>query len=741
MNYKKIPLYVITAALLGTSPAVLAQGFNIGNTVELQKANRHYNNNEYALALEQYMQIVGSNEPDLKTARRIANSYRQLQRTQEAEAWYSKVVAMPGRAPENLYYYAEMLRSNGKYEEAKAQYEKWAEEQPAMAGKARELAESTEFALRESKKQPIATIQELPQLNSDRYSEFGPRPFEGGIVFTSDRSRGAESEVYGLTGRPYLQLYAAQQNGPGNWGSPELVQELSSAETHNATASVAKDNQKVYFTRSRNLAGNIDADPTRWTRPVKRKGGSNNLEIFSADRSGNRWSNIKPFAFNKVEEYSVGHPAVSSDGNVLYFVSDMPGGQGNTDIYYTTRQSDGSWGEPVNAGPVVNTAGKESYPYVDDNGVLYFSSNGHAGMGGLDIFMAEGTHGAWTTVTNMGQPVNSPKNDYGIMFTEAGKEGLLSSNRNSKNGTDNIYSFSLMARPVVVAVNAVDNTGAAMEGVKIDLRQKGVNESIAGATDNSGTYYLNGRVGEQYELRNTKSGFQSQVMQLVIPETAGDTLRVPVTMREAKSVVVIKTIKPNSAAIGNVNITVTRAGKNDTVKTVSNAAGEVVINGTVGDKFTVRGVKKGYLNQSLNVEIPEAAGDTLNYTMRFESDEADKPIVMENVYYDTGMSDIREDAAVELDKLVTLLNENPNISIEIGSHTDSRQTKKYNQKLSEERAKSVVDYLVSKGINMNRLRSKGYGESQLLNKCKDGVKCSEEQHQRNRRTEFKIIKK
>lgn len=741
MNYKKISLYVITAALLGTSPVAFAQGISLGRTTELKKANRYYNNNEYALALEQYMQIVGSSEPDLKTARRIADSYRQLQRTQEAETWYAKVVAMPNRAPINLYHYAEMLRSNGKYKEAKAQYEKWAEEQPAMAARAQELAASAEFALTESGKQPIATVQELKQLNAERFSDFSPRPVNGGIIFTSDRGRGSESEVYGLTGRPYLQLYAAQQNGPGNWSSPELVQDLSEAGSHNATASVSEDNQVVYFTRSRDLAGNVVADPTRWTKPVKAKGASNNLEIFSANRNGNRWSNIKPFEYNKVNEYSVGHPAVSADGNVLYFVSDMPGGQGDTDIYYTMRQSDGSWGEPVNAGSVVNTAGRESYPYVDKNGKLYFASSGHAGFGGLDIFMAEGTHGAWSTVTNMGQPVNSPKNDYGLMFIEADKEGLFSSNRNSKNGTDDIFSFSLLARPVVVAINAVDNTGAAVRDVKINLRQKNGNDPVVLATDNSGNFYLNGRVGEEYELRSSKPGYSNQVLQLTIPETAGDTLNMPVKMKEATAVVVIRTLKRDSAVVDNVNITVTKSGSKDTVKTESNSAGKVVFEGNAGDKFSVKGAKKGYLNQAIEVVIPASARDTLNYTMHLDSDEAEKPIVMENVYYNTGKSSIRKDAAQELDKLVTLLKENPEIKIEIGSHTDSRQTKSYNQRLSEQRAKAVVNYLVSKGISKNRLRSKGYGESQLLNDCKDGVECSEEQHQKNRRTEFKIIKK
>lgn len=742
MNYNKIPLYVLTAALLGLSPAALAQQTGIKRTIELQKANTLYNNNEYALALEHYLKLVGSNDADLKTAKRIADSYRQLQRTQEAEAWYAKVVAMPDRDPVNLYNYAEMLRSNGKYQEAKAQYEKWAAEQPAMAAKAQSLIESVDYAMSVAKKQPIATVQEASQLNVDRYSDFSPRPFDGGVIFTSDRGMGAESKIYGLTGRPYLQLFSAEQSSSGNWSSPVLMQDLSEAGAHYATASIAKDNQTIYFTKSRSLVGGaVSSDPTQWAKAGKRNSGSNNLEIFSAERVGTRWSALKPFVHNKVEEYSVSHPAITADGNVLYFVSDMPGGQGDTDIYYSERQSDGSWGTPVNAGTVVNTAGRETYPYVDEKGVLYFSSNGHAGMGGLDVFSAKGQRGSWSAVTNMGQPVNSPKNDYGIMFMEAGKSGLLSSNRNSKNGTDDIFSFSLMARPVVVEINTTNSSGAANESVKITLQKKGTNEPIIAETNSTGAFYLNARVGEEYELRSSKAGFQEQVISLLIPETAGDTLRTPVKMNEADAIIVVNTIERNSKAVGGVDVTITKKGTSDVINTKSNKAGEVVIAGRVGDKFTVRGTKEGYLNQSLEVKVPASTSDTLKLAMHFDSNEEDKPIVIENVYYNLAKWNIRKDAAKELDKLVTLLNENPEIRIEIGSHTDSRQTKSNNLILSNKRAKAVVQYLVSKGIDRNRLESKGYGETKLLNECADGVNCSPEEHQLNRRTEFKIIKK
>lgn len=652
MNYKKISLYILTAALLGISPTALAQSSSSG----LQKANKHYSNKKYALALEQYMQVVGSNEADLKTAQRIADSYRQLQRTQEAENWYAKVVDMPGREPVTLYYYAEMLRSNGKYEEAKAQYNRWAAEQPEMSERANKLVASADFAINAAKARPMATITEIVSLNTGKYSEFAPKALEGGIIFTSDRGMGASTAVYGLTGRPYLQLFTSQPNGTESWSAPEIVQELSGAEVHNSSASATKDNLTIYYTRSKRHSSDdgINSDPTQWTKPVKGKGG-NNIEIFSAERVGGSWTNVKPFAYNKADEYSVGHPALSADGNTMYFVSDMAGGLGDTDIYFSIRQADGSWGTPVNAGSVINTAGKESYPYVDDNGVLYFSSNGHAGMGGLDIFAAEGQQGSWTTVKNMGQPVNSPKNDFGIMFTEAGKKGLLSSNRNSTNGTDDIFSFNLLTRPVLVSINATDKSGTAIGDVKIDLRQKDTNKLGEGLTGKNGRYYLNGRVDDEYELRASKEGYQDQVIQIAVPESATDTLNVALSFEE--------------------------------------------------------------------VEV-----------------ETDYSTAIQNIYFDTDKWNIKKASAAELDKLVALLKENKGLRVEIGSHTDSRQTRKYNQNLSNKRARSVVNYLTSRGIERSRLSSKGFGESRLLNKCKDGVKCSAEEHQLNRRTEFEIIK-
>ncbi|WP_460880334.1 hypothetical protein [Pontibacter rugosus] len=420
MNFRYTPLYIIAAAMLGFAPLAQSQS--------LRKANRLYDNYQYALALQEYQEVIQKKQPDLATAERIATSYRLTRQSQASENWYGKVVAMEGRDPINLYHYAEALRSNGKYKEAKEQYMQWAEEVPEQAERAQALMEATDQALRWMGQPAVAEVKTLPALSTAGFADFSPMPYgNNSLVFTSDRGvskAGKEAKIYGWTGRPYLQLFMAQQNGQGEWGSPEALQDVINEDYHNATASAAKEGDKLYFTRTKSVPalGNVNADPTSWIKKDINTNQVNRLEIYSAEKQGGSWSNIQPFAYNKVEEYSVGHPALSPDGQVLYFVSDMPGSRGDTDIFYSTRQADGSWGEPINAGTTVNTTGRESFPYVDANGKLYFASDGHVGMGGMDIFSAEGNLGQWRAVKNLGYPLNSPKNDFGIMFTEAVSE-------------------------------------------------------------------------------------------------------------------------------------------------------------------------------------------------------------------------------------------------------------------------------------------------------------------------------
>jgi outer membrane protein OmpA-like peptidoglycan-associated protein/tetratricopeptide (TPR) repeat protein len=658
MNFKHIPLYLIVALLLGVAPAAEAQQ-------ELRKANKHYEKFEFALALEQYQKAAEKRKPDVRTAERIADSYRLTRRSAEAEKWYGQVVAMPGRDPMNIFHYAEALRSNGKYEEAKQQYMLWAEEVPEVEERAQVLMESCDKAIVWMTRLPLAEVQRLNGLNAQGYSDFSPMNYgKDGIIFTSDRGinqDGKAAGTYGWTGRPYLQLFMASRDGDGNWGKPTALHEMINNQYHNATASASEDGQTLYFTRTqlvqKRKSGN--ADPTSWVDKSQAQTYINRLEIFAAQRRGATWADIKPFSYNNVEEYSVGHPALSPDGKIMYFVSDMPGGMGETDIYYTLRQPDGSWGEPVNAGILINTPGRESFPYVDKNGKLYFSSDGHVGMGGLDIFAAEGKHAAWTAVNNLGYPVNSPKNDYGIMFNEDGETGLLSSNREGKNGTDDIYSFKILQKPVVLAVTTLER----------------------------------------------KQNEQKRNIQVALPQ---------------------------------VQLAISQKNLNDTSVATTNTRGQYFMDGRKGSTYALQGTKQGYLNQNTTVDVPKTAADTVQVALIFDRDEKDVAIVLENIYYDLDKWDIRSDAAKELDKLAEVLEANPTIKMELSSHTDSRESLKYNQLLSERRAQAAVDYLISKGIAKDRLTAKGYGKTRLVNKCTDGVQCPEEMHQQNRRTEFRI---
>ncbi|TPE40298.1 OmpA family protein [Pontibacter mangrovi] len=660
MKFTYIPFYLAVAAVLGLTP--VAQGQS-----SLRKANKLYDNYEFALAIPAYKEAIQKHKPELQTVERIATAYRLTRQTQEAEVWYGKAVSMPGRPPMNLYYYAEALRSNGKFAEAKEQYMKWGEEMPENAERAQQLMEATDKSVRLMKQPAVAEVTMLTTLSRGNVSDFSPVQYgSNGVIFTSDRGvqkEGKDAKVYGWTGRPYLQLFLAHENGQGDYSQPEPLQAVVNTDYHNATASAAKDGGKLYFTRTQMVPalGNTNADPTSWVEKGENQNLVNRLEIYTAEKQGGSWGNIQPFSYNKVEEYSVGHPAVSPDGEVLFFASDMPGSLGETDIFYSQRQADGSWGEPVNAGPVINTTGRESFPYVDANGKLYFSSEGQAGMGGMDIFSAEGELGNWRAVRNLGYPINSPKNDYGIMFTEPGARGLLSSNRDSQNGTEDIYAFEVLQKPVVLAVTTL------------------------------GRY------------QNDKK------------KTVSDPLP-------------------------NTRILMSQKNSNDSAVVITDEEAHGFIDARAGNTYTFTGSKMGFLKMETGIEVPATAPDTVQVALVFDKNEVEKAIVLENIYYDLDKWEIRPDAARELDKLVTLLKNNPEIEIELGAHTDSRESFMYNQQLSEKRAQAAVDYLVAKGIDRSRLTGKGYGKTRLVNKCGDGVQCPEEMHQQNRRTEFTIKK-
>jgi outer membrane protein OmpA-like peptidoglycan-associated protein/tetratricopeptide (TPR) repeat protein len=639
---------------------------------EMKEAEKHFNSFEYALALNAYKKAMERTEPSTYLLERIADSYRLMNNSKEAEFWYAQAAGFPDANPVSFYHYAEAAKRNGNYTKAREMYTEYGKRVPERTEVASRLAASCDSAMLWTRRPLSYEILAEEKLNSSGV-DFSPiRLPNGDMVFSSDRldtNGKKKNERFNWTGNGYVQLYYAAAESDSTWSAPSALGKEINTDYHNGPATFLPQENTLYFTRTNSVRGGrnqVNTDPTSWVGRTDAKAGTtiNRLEIFTARRKGDEWIDIKPFKYNRPKEYSVGHPAVTPDGKVLYFVSDKPGGVGETDIYYSERQEDGTWGEPVNAGEVINTVGRESFPSIGADGKLYFSSDGHTGLGGLDIFVAEGEHGQWTAVKNLMYPLNSSRDDLGIVVDSTGKQGWLSSARETATGFDNIYSF----KEVAVECTLLGQTYEMVDQPGTHIKKKMVVDNV--------------------------------LLQLFEENVGSMTER-------------------HSDSVGGFGFKV-----------------------EAGMQYTIRGSKKGYLTQTI-LFTPDCrfSVDSLLVQMIMYRDTPNVPIVLENIFYDLDKHDIRPDAAIELDKLVRVLKANPTIRIELSSHTDSRQTHKYNQDLSDRRAQAAVDYMVTKGIDRKRLVAKGYGETKLRNRCADNVECSEDQHQVNRRTEFKIISK
>ncbi|WP_266203507.1 OmpA family protein [Pontibacter kalidii] len=656
---KRIFTLALVLVLLATckSLPVLAQ--------EMKQADKYFNNFEFSLALESYKKVLEKEEPSLKVVQRIADSYRILNNSKDAEFWYAQAVAFPNADPANIYLYAEAAKRNANYSKAKQLFQEYAEKVPEQRETALRMVASCDTAMKWMKYPEPYDMARLEAINSES-ADFGPVRTEAGLLFSSDRLE-AKGKRNNWTGNGFIQMYLAPKETDSTWAKPELLPSSINTDYHNGPADYLEKDKTLYFTRThvvkkRAVPGN-NSDPTSWFKGSDKGTHTNRHGIYMSRFNGKKWEKPQAFKYNNTDEFSIGHPAITPDGQVLYFVSDMPGGHGETDIYYSERQADGSWGQPTNAGPVINTSGRESFASLGEDGSLYFSSDGHMGMGGLDLFKAVGTHKAWTKVENLKYPLNTSQDDFGIQVDSTGKKGMLSSSRFSENGFDDILTFKKYEVPCILIGTTIEK-----------LAQEG-------------------------------------------------------------------TVKTRISPVSEAKLQLYVSGSEEFVEAVSDAKGRFSFPVVAGTKYVIRGSKPGYLEQAVTF-TPECLykTDTVQVELIFIRSALNTPIVIENIYYDLDKFDIKPQAAKELDKLAQTLEVNPLIRIELSSHTDSRQTHEYNQVLSQLRAQAAVDYLVSRGISRDRLVAKGYGETKLINKCKDGVSCPEQLHQENRRTEFKILR-
>lgn len=600
------------------------------------QGNRSYEALAYQEAIHHYEKVVKKTHK-ISTEVNLAESYFKVGNLDSAELKYSHTVKHNTVPAVVFFNYGKTLMSNGKHLEAIPQFEKYLLVYPndKVAQMLLSSCRSVKDRYRDT------TLFTLKPILEDQFANtFSIIEYQNGAVFTADKEVFNGRKMTAWTGHSYLDLYQMEKDPNGEWLSPHLLQGDINGPFHEGPASFSADGNTVYFTRSNYFKRKMELNDEN----------ENNLKIFKATLIDGKWKNLEDFPFNS-DDYSCGHPSLSADGKELYFVSDMPGGYGGTDIYKCVWTENG-WSQPQNLGAVVNTKGNDMFPYVHTDGALYFSSDAHNSMGGLDVFLTYFNGEKWATPENLNVPLNSSKDDFAFSFNKDNKTGFVSSSRTK---TDKMYSFEKNPPTFILYGTAREKgTNKPVEGVTVELTIAKLNKVVNVISDKEGKFQVKLDPEMDYDLYCTKFGCFSQTDEL----------------------------------------------------------------STVG----------------------------LKYSQDFFADfwvepiVINKPIVLENIYYDFDKWDIRPDAAIELDKLVRILKDNPTIEIEMGSHTDVRGNDQYNLVLSDKRAHAAVQYLISQGIDPSRLTYKGYGEKVLVNQCKNGVQCTEEEHQQNRRTEFKVTK-
>ena len=620
---------------------------------DVKKADKQYDKFAYIDATKTYERIANKGYKSADMFQKIANAYYFNAELDKAAKWYGELFAMNTELqPEYNFRYAQCLKAVGDYKKADemmAIFNKNASED--LRGK---IFKDKQNYMDEIKANSGRYNIEDAGINS-QYSDYGSAFSGTKLVFTSSRDTGSFSQKkHKWTNQYFTNMYSSEPTPEGALDTPEKFAKNVNSKFHEATAVFTKDGNTMYFTRNNFNNGTKGKDANKITL----------LKIYKATLIENRWQKATELPFNS-DSYSVAHPMLSPDEKTLYFASDMPGTNGQSDLWKVSISGDGSFGTPENLGTAVNTEGRETFPMITDENELYFATDGHPGLGGLDIFMARmNPDGSFQSPMNIGAPGNSPKDDFAYLIDTKTRKGFLSSNRDGGKGFDDIYKFletrKLVCEQELSGIVTDLETSEILPNTKVTLFDEKFNKLEEVTSDDKGFYkFKSVECGKAYYVRAEKEKYDTKEQRITISKTTGKT-DLPIQLE--------KTVKPV----------------------------------TVGDD----------LAKAFGIKI---------------------------IYFDLDKWNIRPDAALELEKILDVMKQYPTMKIDVRSHTDSRQTHKYNEKLSDRRAKSTMEWLAKNGVEMSRLTGKGYGETQLVNKCADGVKCSEEEHQANRRSEFIIM--
>ena len=701
------------------------------------RAERNFKHFDFAQAVENYKIAVDKTPSDISLKEKLARTYVIMEDHVNAEAAYAQIVKNPNSPAIDKLYYGLELRTNGKYEEAAKAFNDYATAVPDDI-RGRELGGSADKMKALAVDNKIYEITNLNIQNSPA-SEMGVAFYKDGILFSSNRGTDVSvirQDVW--SNKRFYDLYTSTKQGD-NLSTPAKIKGCQpDRKFHEGPAIVSADGKELFFTRTNYIKTRLKRSTDKIAK----------LKIMHADwdESKQKWVHVKELSLDN-NAYSVGHPALSKDGKRLYFISDMPGGFGETDIYVSYRDMSNNWGPAINLGASVNTKGRELFPFIADDGTLYFSSDCHTGLGGLDIYAATFANGEWGNVQNLGAPINTSSDDFGYIVDGSNINGYLVSNRPGGLGDDDIYKFKRVA--VTLCGTVVDaSTGVSLSGALVKLSD--ANSVVATkATGDKGEFCFPVQPNTNYKLTASQKEYEPN--SVTGPASKGNQV-VQIPMNKLGGIdlyVCVKQIGKGTLEGATVELTNKATGAKKTCLVTADCKCKFNLDPnsdyTICSYKVADNIKGSYDRPSKDITTKgKVAPASIYETLEMTYLEEDMVIKIDNLYYDVNKWDIRPDAATELDKVVALMLKFPNMEIELSSHTDCRGSMKSNDELSAKRAKSCVEYLVAHGIDSKRMVAVGYGERKLVNgcACEGNVKsdCTEEQHQQNRRTEFKIIK-
>lgn len=617
------------------------------------KADESYESYSFSLAIDIYKKVLdkGFVSPDL--LKKLGNAYYFNADYAEAADAYKKLIEGYKEEVGSDYYfrYAQTLKSLENYAEAEEIMKQFI---VLTSNDVRATMFTSEKDYLEEIKSNSGKFTIIPFPYNSKYSDFAPAYYKKGLLFSSDRDTGNLARYrHSWNAKDFLDLYKVDADEESQAAVLKLKDNINTR-LHESTSVVTADGETIYFTRNNTKDGKY----------VKDEDGVIRLKIFKSTLVNGEWSISTELPFNS-DSYSVAHPSLSADDKTMYFASDMPGTLGQSDIFKVAINPDGSFGIPVNLGPVINTESRETFPFITDNNALYFASDGHPGLGGLDLFAVSVEKGAKNgAVVNLGTPINSQFDDFSLIINPKLKTGYFASNRTKGLGSDDIYRFEQI------------------EEVALICNQK-----------------ISGRVLD----------------------------------------------KATNAPLIGAMVKVIDEDNNEIASAVTSLDGSYMIAIDCNQGNFVRTLLEGYIPSEEYLNASEGAPVEINFFMEKElitagfGDDLAKLLQLSTIYFDLNKYDIRTDAEVEIQKVIAAMEKFPSLVIKVNSHTDSQGFDDYNLTLSKNRAKATVQYMIGKGIAKERLLQEGFGETKILNECVNGVQCSEEKHQLNRRSEFIII--